>query len=122
MAPSASPLRPLLVDGRHVADAEVAETWSARARGLLGRRRLPQALLLRPENSVHAIGMRVTLDIALLDADGHAVVVTVLRPWRATRPRRGVQAVLEAPHGAFARWGLVTGSVVTVTPAVDRPS
>jgi len=38
----------LLVDGKAVADAVVADTVLTRTRGLLFRRVLPEALLLRP--------------------------------------------------------------------------
>lgn len=109
-----NPTSPLRVDGREVAVCEVAQTWASRFRGLLGRRPLPAALLLRPESSVHGVGMREALDVALLDGDGVALAVLVLRPGRATRPRRGAVAVLEAPAGSFARWGLVEGSTVTL--------
>jgi uncharacterized membrane protein (UPF0127 family) len=109
-----NPMSPLRVDGREVAVCEVAETWRSRFRGLLGRRPLPEALLLRPESSVHGVGMREALDVAVLDRDGVALAVLVLRPWGVTSPRRGAAAVLEAPVGSFARWGLVEGSTVTL--------
>lgn len=92
----------------------MAETWVSRARGLLFRRTLPDALLLRPCTSVHGAWMRVPLDVALLDRDGRVLAVHRLRPWGMTRPRPGVSAVLEAPASSFARWGLVVGSTVAV--------
>lgn len=115
-----NPERDLLLDGVPVARTEVAETWSRRLRGLLGRRSLPEALLLRPENSVHGAGMRVPLDVALLDAHGVVLAVLVLRPWGVTRPRPGATAVLEAPVGSFARWGLRVGSTVSVGDDPDE--
>ena len=77
---------PLLVNGAEVATVEVADTWGARFRGLLGRRELPEALWLEPESSVHGIGMRVSLDVALLDPAGRVVETLVLRPWAVTKP------------------------------------
>lgn len=109
----------LRTDGRPVARAEVADTWASRLRGLLGRRTLPEALLLSPERSVHGAGMRVPLDVALLDSRGVVLAVQVLRPWAVTRPRPGVTAVLEAPVGSFARWGLRVGSTVSVGDLPD---
>jgi uncharacterized membrane protein (UPF0127 family) len=102
----------LLVNGSPVATVEVADTWRARLRGLLGRTELPEALWLEPESSVHGIGMRVSLDVALLDGSGLVTDTLVLRPWGMTWPRRGVVAVLEAPAGSFERWGVQRGSVV----------
>lgn len=110
---SPPPHSPLVVNGSIVATVEVAHTWGARFRGLLGRRELPEALWLEPESSVHGIGMRVSLDVALLDAAGLVVETLVLRPWAVTRPRTGVVAVLEAPEGSFERWDLRRGGVVT---------
>lgn len=107
----------LTVDDRPVADVEVADTVLTRARGLLFRRALPEALLLRPCSSVHGAGMRVPLDVALLSADLAVLGTQVLRPWAVTRPRRGVTQVLEAPAGSFERWGLREGSRLALTSA-----
>ncbi|WP_066582401.1 DUF192 domain-containing protein [Cellulomonas timonensis] len=115
-----NPVVPLSLDGRVVAQGELADTWARRLRGLLGRRALPDALVLRPESSVHGIGMRAPLDVAVLAADGTVLVTRVLRPWRATLPVRGGHAVLEAPVGSFARWGLRLGSKVTLGAPAER--
>ena len=85
----------LFVAGRRVALSDIADTWTSRFRGLLGRRDLPEALILSPESSVHGIGMRVPL-------------------WGGTRPQRGTASILEAPLGSFGRWGLHPGSTVTL--------
>lgn len=107
----------LVVDGRPVAVAVVADTVLTRARGLLFRRVLPEALLLRPCTSVHGAWMRVPLDVALLSADLAVLHAQVLRPWGMTLPRRGVTQVLEAPAGSFERWGLRAGSHLSLTAA-----
>ncbi|GAA1850013.1 DUF192 domain-containing protein [Myceligenerans crystallogenes] len=108
-----------MVDRRPVAEAEVADTVLTRARGLLFRRDLPEAMVLRPCSSVHGAWMAVPLDVALLGADGEVLHTQVLRPWAFSAARRGVKAVLEAPAGSFRRWGLVAGSRVELD---DRPS
>lgn len=100
----------LVVDGQPVADVVVADTVLTRARGMLFRRRLPDALLLRPCSSVHGAWMWAPLDVALLSRDMRVLHVQVLRPWGMTRPRRGVTQVLEAPAGSFERWGLEVNS------------
>lgn len=104
----------LVVDGDTVVDVAVADTVLTRARGLLFRGALPDALLLRPCTSVHGAWMRVPLDVALLSADLRVLHTQVLRPWGMTRPRRGVTQVLEAPAGSFARWGLRPDSRLTL--------
>jgi len=107
-------VRTLYVDGTAVAGIVVADTVGARLRGLLGRRQLPEALLLRPSGSVHGVGMLRSIDVAVLDSQGVVLATLVLRPGGVTRPRRGGTSVLEAPRGSFARWGLTVGSAVTV--------
>ncbi|WP_211489886.1 DUF192 domain-containing protein [Georgenia thermotolerans] len=107
-------LEDLVVDGQPVARIEVAATFASRLRGLMLRRRLPEGLLLTPERSVHGAGMRVPLDVALLGADGTVLRTGVLRPWRVLGPAPGARAVLEAPVGAFARWGVREGARVRV--------
>ncbi|MBE1878570.1 DUF192 domain-containing protein [Myceligenerans pegani] len=107
--------RMLVVDSRPVARAEVADTVLTRARGLLFRRELPEALVLRPCSSVHGAWMRVRLDVALLDREGEVVHAQVLRPWGFSAMRRGVKDVLEAPAGSFELWGLEVGSRIELT-------
>ena len=105
----------LTIDGTDQSEVVVADTPLRRLRGMLGRRPLPPALILRPTSSVHGIGMREALDIAVLDTDGVVLTIAVLRPMRATAPVRRGKQVLEAPVGSFARWGLERGSRVTVS-------
>ena len=100
----------LWVDGSDVAPLYLAETYLSRTKGLLGTRGLNGALLISPCNSVHGLGMIYVLDVALLDAQLKVLHTLTLRPFGATRPRRGVKHVLEAERGAFADWELRVGS------------
>ncbi len=104
----------LVVDGVDVAPVVVADTFGRRLRGMLGRHPLPEALILVPSNSVHGVGMRDALDVAVLDRQGAVLAVTVLRPLRLTRTVKHGRQVLEAPVGSFGRWGLGPGSQVSV--------
>jgi uncharacterized membrane protein (UPF0127 family) len=85
-------------------------------RGLLGRDGLEGALLLRPANSVHSIGMRFDLDVAFLDQDGVVLRTVRLRRHRATRIVPRARSVLEAEAGAFEAWGLRAGDRLVVVP------
>lgn len=112
----------LALDGQPVAPLEVATSTLARARGLLGRHGLQGALLIRPAASIHTVGMRFAIDVALCrrhGVDGALTVATIrtLAPGRVTRPRPRARTVIEAEAGAFERWGLVPGAHLTV---VDR--
>lgn len=105
----------LWIDGAAAGPVLVADTFAGRLRGMLGRRVLPPALLLRPANSVHGMGMRVPLDVAVLDEDGVVLRVQVLRPFGFTRTVHGGRQVLEAPTGSFSAWSLAPGARVTAT-------
>jgi uncharacterized membrane protein (UPF0127 family) len=99
----------LLRDGDVLAAAEVAETFAQRSRGLLGRSSYEGAMVLPRTRSVHTIGMRFAIDVAVCDKELTVLGVKTLRPYRMTIPRRGGRSVIEAQAGAFERWGLRVG-------------
>jgi uncharacterized membrane protein (UPF0127 family) len=104
----------LLRDGVTVGPVEVARSRRRRARGLLGRDGVDGALVLRPCRHVHTIGMRFPIDVACCAADGRVLRVARLAPGRLSRPVLRAAFVVEAEAGAFARWGVEPGSVLTV--------
>ena len=69
----------------------VANNRITRAVGLLSRDHLTgEALWIMPCRGVHTCGMRFTIDVVALDADGTVVdVAPALRPWRSA-PRAAV--------------------------------
>lgn len=104
----------LMRDGLVLASLEVASSWSARTRGLLGRDGIEGALLLRPAMSVHTLGMRFPLDVAFCDADMVVIATVHMEPWRLGMPRRRARCVIEAEAGAFAEWQLRVGDALEV--------
>lgn len=129
--PDDSPQVRLVLAGQEVCDVVLADTYLRRLRGMLGRPRLPPALLLHPGGSVHGMGMTRSLDVAVLvRADpgerGRTTPVTPMRVAKVSRLRpfgfvagvKGACATLEAPVGSFERWGLAVGDDV----AVRRPT
>lgn len=106
----------LVRDGEVLATLTVAESVADRSRGLLGRKGLEGALLLRPAMSVHTLGMRFDLDVAYCDAGLVVVDVATMRRWRVGRPRLGARSVIEAEAGSFDRWRLRPGDRLEVRP------
>ena len=102
--------------GRTIAHrVDRAERWWQRLRGLLGRDRLDEGegLLLVPCRAVHMLGMRLTLDVALLDRTGRIVAVfEELRPGRAIASHRQAHAALELPAGTLRRAALGPGAML----------
>ncbi|MFG2114195.1 DUF192 domain-containing protein [Streptomyces sp. NPDC048718] len=99
-----------------VVPLEIAASYRARRRGLLGRDGIDGALLITPTNSIHTFGMRFTLDIAYLDRSLTVLDVVTMRPGRLGLVRLRGRHVLEAAGGAMTGWGLAPGVTVTVEP------
>jgi uncharacterized membrane protein (UPF0127 family) len=104
----------LLKDGRVLATLEVADTWSRRLRGLLGRDGFEGAMLLRPAKSVHTFGMRFPVDVAFCDRDLNVLGTVCVRRHRLGRPRLRAHCVIEAEAGAFERWQLRPGDKLEI--------
>ena len=66
-------------------DAEIAETFVERAKGLIGCRGLAPGtgMLITKCNCIHTFFMRFAIDATFLDKSGKVVkVVKGIRPWR----------------------------------------
>lgn len=97
----------------------LADGWVARLRGMIGRPTPGpgEGLLLTPCRSVHMYGMRFSLDVAFLDADG-AVVATYRRlsPRSRTGWHRNAVHALELPPGTLETSGTLVGDVLVWSP------
>ncbi|MEU1054905.1 DUF192 domain-containing protein [Streptomyces sp. NPDC005876] len=96
---------------------EIAASYRARTRGLLGRERLEGAMLLSPAGSVHTFRMRMPIDVAYLDRRLTVVAVRTMPPGRLGLPRPRSRHVVEAEAGAMAGWGVRAGVRVRVETA-----
>ena len=104
----------LLRDGEVLATVEVADSFGARLRGLIGRDGIEGAYLLRPARSVHTVGMRFPIDVAFCDRDLQVLDTVRMGKHRVGLPRLRANVVLEAEAGAFDRWGLARGDRLEV--------
>ncbi|WP_069815851.1 DUF192 domain-containing protein [Streptomyces sp. TP-A0874] len=93
---------------------EIAASYRARTRGLLGRYGIEGALLLTPAGSVHTFRMRFPIDVAYLDRKLRVLAVRTMKPGRLGLPRPRSRHVLEAEAGAMERWGIRPGSRVVI--------
>jgi uncharacterized membrane protein (UPF0127 family) len=94
---------------------EIAASYRARTKGLLGRDSVDGALLLSPASGVHTFGMRIPIDVAHLDRRLTVIAVRTMHPGRLGLPRLRARHVLEAEAGAMAKWGLRVGVRVEIT-------
>ncbi|MFJ4782844.1 DUF192 domain-containing protein [Streptomyces sp. NPDC088794] len=98
---------------------EVATSYRARTKGLLGRDSVDGAILLSPANGVHTFRMRIPIDVAYLDRRLKVIAVHTMKPGRLGLPRLRSRHVLEAEAGAMAGWGLRVGGTVEVRGDVE---
>lgn len=105
--------------GRVSVPLEIAASYRARTRGLLGRDAVDGAMLLSPAGSVHTFRMRMPIDVAYLDRRLTVIAVRTMRPGRLGVPRPRSRHVLEAAAGAMAGWGIESGARVSVEGARD---
>lgn len=105
----------LLVDGVPRGPLLVARTAATRGRGLMASSRVEGALWLEPCGSVHMMGVRHPIEVAVVSRDELVLAVRTLRPWVGfLPPRRGARAVVEAAAGQLSRWEVRDGAVLTV--------
>ncbi|MDQ0992799.1 DUF192 domain-containing protein [Streptomyces sp. V3I7] len=105
----------LVIDGRDgTVPLEIASSYRARTKGLLGRDSIDGAMLLSPANSIHTFRMRIPIDVAYLDRHLTVIAVRTMPPGRLGRPRLRSRHVLEAEAGAMAGWGLGVGARVSI--------
>ncbi|MFD9487673.1 DUF192 domain-containing protein [Streptomyces sp. NPDC059991] len=104
----------LAVEEGHLVPLEIAASYRARTRGLLGRDGVQGAVLLSPATSVHTFRMRFPLDVAYLDRHLRVITLHTVPPNRLTAPRLRARHILEAEAGAMAGWGIRPGVRVRV--------
>ena len=99
-------------EGRVVVErCEIASSFFARLRGLLGRSGLEpgEGLMITRSGSIHTAFMRFPIDAVFLDRDLRVrKVVAAMPPFRAAAARRSRQ-VLELAAGEAERAGIVVG-------------
>jgi uncharacterized protein len=100
---------------------ELARSFWARGRGLMGRTALPQgfALVIYPESSIHTFFMRVPIDVLFVGRDHQVVALREAmppgRPFAGVAPWRG-QYVIEMPAGVITATGTQIGDQLVVIP------
>lgn len=83
-------------------NARIANSFLARAKGLLGTTELPegQGLLIDPCNSIHMFGMKYAIDAVFLDKKLKVVaVIDSIAPGKASKLYGSAKSCLELPAG-----------------------
>lgn len=98
--------------------AELAFSFGARLRGLLGRRGLAEGagMVIRPTDMIHTFFMGFPIDVIFLD-DHNRVLKTIenMRPNRVSSLVRQGKTVVELPVGVIARTHVETGDELQIS-------
>ncbi len=107
--------------GTTIADhVEIATSFWARARGLMGCHDLPggYGLIIRPANAIHMCFVFTVLDVLYLDRDDHVIrVESGLKPWRVGPVILRSRSVVELPAGTVSRTSTQVGDSIAVVDA-----
>ena len=107
------------------ARGELARSFWARGRGLMGRAALPDsyALIILPESSIHTFFMRVPIDVLFVDRSDKVIglreTMPPSRPFAGVAPWRG-RYVIEMPAGVIAATNTAIGDQLELTPHPDK--
>lgn len=104
----------IVASGRVLASAHIAASHRERRQGLLGRDSFDGAFVLPRCRWVHTMGMRFPIDIAFLDRDQRVIKIITLKRFQLCAPVRRAASVIEAQHGAFARWGVHIDDIIEI--------
>ena len=107
----------LVRDGVVLASLLIPRTRRKRGRGLIGREGIEGAMLITPARSVHTVGMKFEIDVALLDAEHQVLKVLTMKRRRVSLPMRGCASILEAEAGVFRTWNLQPGDELEIRHA-----
>ncbi len=102
--------------------AAVADTWTSRVKGLLGRDGLEpgEGLIIDPCNSIHTVFMRFPIDVLFVARGGRVIrLLEHLRPYRITGIVFGARYVVELPAGTVAATSTQAGDQLIIRGAGD---
>jgi uncharacterized membrane protein (UPF0127 family) len=97
------------------ANLTVADTLFSRAKGLLGKKSLPQGegLLITPCKGVHTFLMKFPIDVVFLDEENRIIEsLTDFKPHRMTKVLLACSSVLELPAGTVRASDSIIGNQI----------
>jgi len=96
-------------------EAEVADTFFLRLKGLLDRSNIPpgRGILIQPCRAVHTVGMSFPIDVAFIDSKNYICHLTEeMPPYKLSPTVKRSAYVIEAPAGTFSQTHTAVGDEV----------
>lgn len=97
----------------------IADSFFARAKGLLGTDSLPdgEGLLIKPCSSIHMFGMRYAIDAVFVDKQMLVVaIIDSIEPGKASKLYGKAHSCLELPAGKAKATSTAVGDQIEYTP------
>jgi uncharacterized membrane protein (UPF0127 family) len=102
--------------------AEIADSFIARFRGLMLKRKLDKGLILkipsgrgRKGSGIHMFFMLIPLDVIFLDENKEVVDMVTLKPWQIYTPKAPARYVMEFGKGILIRSSTEIGDKLDFT-------
>lgn len=90
-------------------NAQIANTFFSRFRGLMFRKTIPDdyALQIKPCNQIHMLNMRFAIDVVYLSRDGRVVKVDEnVQPGKICKTVKEAESVIEMKSYAASKFGI----------------
>ncbi len=104
----------LVSHGTVLAAAVLATSRRDRRRGLSGVRVIEGPLVIQPCSWVHSFGMKTSIDVVYLNAQGVVIATSHMKPWRVGPKIRQATCVIESAAGSLERWNIHVGDEIEV--------
>lgn len=98
-------------------NAEIADTFFARFRGLMFRKSIADdyALYITPCNQIHMLNMRFAIDVVYLDKSGTVIKTDVnVPPGKICKTVKNAKSVIELKSFSASKLGIQNGDTIKI--------
>ncbi|MHC1715995.1 MAG: DUF192 domain-containing protein [Acidaminococcaceae bacterium] len=97
-------------------EAKIADNFITRLKGLLGSDHLEEgrALIIRPCNGIHTIGMNYSIDVIFIDKNDKVIKIVVDMPSRKISTCSNASYVIETPSGVVSMTNTTVGDIISI--------
>jgi len=103
-------------NNKKIANVIFAESFLSRLKGLMFKKDLNHALVLKPLNennrltsAIHTCFMRIAIDVIFLNENREAYEIKRLKPWNFHIPRSGASYIIELKEGSIEKYKIRIG-------------
>lgn len=103
----------LIINNSEIMEIDIADTPFQRIKGLMFKKSINKALLIKPCNSIHTFFMKVAIDILYIDKNGKIIKIAKnMKPWRVGPLVFGCYSVVELPKNSIDKHNIKLNDIV----------